>query len=61
MEEDHLRLYINGRKTVQLRHVRDKMFTSPMCDFEFNNGNQTIHEFTVSTPRVSNLFFSRVK
>jgi len=61
MDEDKIRLYINGRKTVQLKHVKDELFTSPMCDFEFKKRNQTIQEFTVSTPRVKNLSFKRVK
>jgi CubicO group peptidase (beta-lactamase class C family) len=61
MEGDNIRLYINGRETVQLRHVRDELFTSPMCDFQFKKTNDKIDEFTVETPRVKGLRFMRVQ
>jgi len=61
MEQDKIRLFINGRKTVILRHIKDELFTSAMCDFQFKKSNHKIDEFTVSTPRVKNLSFKRVK
>ncbi|MFT4645441.1 MAG: CubicO group peptidase (beta-lactamase class C family) [Pseudohongiellaceae bacterium] len=61
MEGDNIRLYINGRETVQLRHIRDELFTSPMCDFQFKKTNDKIDEFTVETPRVKGLRFMRVQ
>jgi len=61
LEEDHIRLYINGRKTVQLRQLRDEFFSSPMCEFEFIKKDQNIEGFTVTTPRVKNLLFKRIK
>lgn len=61
MEDDNIRLYINGRETVQLRHVRDELFTSPMCDFQFKKTNDKIDAFTVATPRVKGLHFMRVQ
>jgi len=60
MEDNKIRLYINDRKTVQLRQVRDELFTSPMCDFQFEKNNQVITNFEVSTSRVKNLHFKRV-
>jgi CubicO group peptidase (beta-lactamase class C family) len=61
MEDDNIRLYINGRETVQLRHVKGELFTSPMCDFQFKKTNDKIDEFTVATPRVKGLRFMRVE
>jgi len=61
MEEERIRLYLNGRKTVLLRHVRDELFTSPMCDFQFVKSGQNIQGVKISTPRVKNLSFVRVK
>jgi CubicO group peptidase (beta-lactamase class C family) len=61
MEGDNIRLFINGRETLQLRHVRDELFTSPMCDFQFKKTNDKIDEFTVETPRVKGLRFMRVQ
>ncbi len=61
LEKEQLWLFINGTKKFPLRHVRDQLFTSPMCDFEFKMSSQKIHEFKVSTPRVKNLSFKRVK
>ena len=60
MEEGKIRLYINGRKTVVLRHKKDALFTSPMCDFEFKKRNQLIDGVTISTSRVKNVHFKRV-
>jgi hypothetical protein len=61
MEGDKIRLFINGRKTVQLRQVRDGYFSSPMCEFQFKKVNRKIDELTISTSRVKNLRFKRVK
>lgn len=61
MEKDKIRLYINGRKTVVLRHKKETLFTSPMCDFEFIKRDHLIDAFTISTPRVKNVQFKRVK
>jgi CubicO group peptidase (beta-lactamase class C family) len=61
MEGDHIRLYINGRETVQLTHVRDELFSSPMCDFQFKKTKDKIDEFTVATTRVKGLRFIRVE
>jgi CubicO group peptidase (beta-lactamase class C family) len=61
MEGDNIRLYINSRKTVQLTHVRDEFFSSPMCDFQFKKTKDKINEFTVATTRVKGLRFIRVE
>ena len=61
MEENKIRLYINDRKTVLLRHVRGELFTSPMCDFQFKKSNQLINAVTISTSRVKGLVFNRVQ
>ncbi len=61
MERGKIRLYINGRKTVLLRQIRDELFTSPMCDFQFKKSNQKIDGVMISTSRVKNLRFKRVK
>ncbi len=61
MEGDKIILLINGRKTVQLRQIRDELFTSPMCDFQFKKSDQKMDEVRVSTSRVKNLLFKKVK
>ena len=60
LEKDKLWLFVKGRKIVPLTHVRDLLFSSPMCDFEFIKNNDVIEGFKVTTSRVKNLKFKRV-
>ena len=61
LEDKKLWLYIKDRKIVPLTHGKDLLFSSPMCDFEFLNNNGKINSFMISTPRVKNLGFQRIK
>lgn len=61
MEGERIRLYLNGRRGVLLRHVRDELFTSPMCDIQFVKSGKNIQGVKISTPRVKNLSFIKVK
>lgn len=61
LDKGQLWLFLNGKREFPLRHKRDQLFTSPMCDFEFIKSNQEVNELRVSTSRVKNLSFKRIK
>ncbi len=55
-------LYINGERTIPMRAVMDKLFSSPMGIFHFSqNTSGQITDLRVSSPRVKNLHFINIK
>lgn len=61
LHKNNLQLFINGRRSVPLQAIMTNLFNSPMALFQFKENNAIPNEFSVSTPRVKNIVFKRVK
>lgn len=60
-KNDRLLLFINGNPTVPLHPIKKQLFSSPISVFRFSTTVKgQVTSFTISTPRVKNLFFEKI-